>query len=137
MTIKHRVQNPRRVTSPMSIASTHAQICPRNIMCGASYTLIASVELRELACTSRVAPRFLASDRKFFDDSSLLVRFRCLRVRSNLPLCLRSTCLCSPSPQRRPRIAVKGISRNNFRRVRFYRTPHILNLVFIVKNTYV
>ena len=26
-TIKHRVQNPRRVTKPWSIASTHAQMC--------------------------------------------------------------------------------------------------------------
>ena len=43
MAIKHRVQNPRRVTTPKSIASTHAQICPR--MCGASYALIASLEL--------------------------------------------------------------------------------------------
>ena len=52
----------------MSIASTHvhAQICPRIIMCGTSYTLIASVNLRELACTSREAPRLLALDRKFF-----------------------------------------------------------------------
>ena len=31
-TIKHRVQNPRRVTTPMSIASTHARMCPRIIM---------------------------------------------------------------------------------------------------------
>ena len=75
--------------------------------------------------------------RKFFDNSSLLVCFRCLGVRSNLPLYVRSICLCFPSPQRVPRIAVKGISRHNFRPVRFYRTPHILNLVFIVKNTYV
>ena len=30
--IKHRVQNPRRVTKPKSIASTHARICPRIIM---------------------------------------------------------------------------------------------------------
>ena len=36
--IKHRVQNPRRVTTPKSIASTHAQICPRLIMCGAVAT---------------------------------------------------------------------------------------------------
>ena len=30
--IKHRVQNPRRVTTPKSIASTHARMCPRIIM---------------------------------------------------------------------------------------------------------
>ena len=136
------MQNPRRVTKPTLIASTHVQICPCIIMCSATHALIASVELAtkilcELACMSREAPRFLALDRNSFDNSSLLVRFRCLRVRSNLPLYLRSTCLCSPSPQRRPRIAVKGISRNNFRPVRFYQTPHILNLAFIVKNTYV
>ena len=113
----------------------HAQICPRIIMCSASHALIVSVELatkilreleRELACMSCEAPRFLALDR-VFDNSSLLVRFRCLRVRSNLPLYVRSTCLCSrsQSPQRWPRIAVKGISLNNFRPERFYRTPHM------------
>ena len=32
VSIKHRVQNPRRVTNPKSIASTHARICPRIIM---------------------------------------------------------------------------------------------------------
>ena len=63
--------------------------------------------------------------------------FRCMGVRSSLPLYVRSTCLCSPSPQRRPMIAVKGISRHNFRPVHFYQTPRILNLAFIVKNTYV
>ena len=106
--------------------------------------VIASVELatkilREFACMSRGAPRALLSfkARRFFGNSSLLVRFRCLRVRLNVPLYLRSTCLRSPPPLRRPRIAVKGVSRCNFRPVRFYRTPLILNLAFIVRNTYV
>ena len=35
MVIKHRVQNPRRVTKPKSIAVTHAQIRPRIILCRA------------------------------------------------------------------------------------------------------
>ena len=34
-TIKHRVQNPRRVTKTKPIASTHAQMCPR-ILVGVS-----------------------------------------------------------------------------------------------------
>ena len=44
-TIKHRVQNPRRVTKPEPIASTHAQMGPRTahiILVGVS---IASMEL--------------------------------------------------------------------------------------------
>ena len=40
--IKHRVQNPRRVTNPKLIASTHEQICPH---CSATYALIASIKL--------------------------------------------------------------------------------------------
>ena len=58
------MQNPRRVTKPKSIASTHARICPRIIIIRIN-SLIASVELAtkilcELACVSREAPRFLA-----------------------------------------------------------------------------
>ena len=36
VSIKYRVQNPRRVTKPKSIASMHAQICPCIIMCSAT-----------------------------------------------------------------------------------------------------
>ena len=41
--IKHRVQNPRRVTKPEPIASTHAQMGPRiaHLLVGVS---IASIE---------------------------------------------------------------------------------------------
>ena len=88
------------------------------------YVLIASVELaskilRELACTSREAPRFLTLEPGFSATAAYSFVFAD-RVRSNLPLYLRSTCLRSPPPPRRPRIAVKGISRHNFRPVRFY-----------------
>ena len=53
-----------------SIASTHARICPRIIM-KRTYALIASVKLatkilRELACMSREAPRFLALEPEVF-----------------------------------------------------------------------
>ena len=136
------MQNPRRVTKLLSIASTHAQICQRIIKCSTSYALIASVELAtkilcELVCTSRVAPRFLALDRVFRQQHltrSFLLPGGAIKLA---PLPEIYTYLCYPSPQRWPKITLKGISRNNFRPVRFYRTPHILNLAFIVKYTYV
>ena len=144
---KHKVQNPRRVTKPMSIASTHAQICPRIIMCSATYALIASAELIlatkilcELACISREAPRFLGlepeSFRSFFKNSCFTRSFSLPKGRSNLPLYLRSTCLCTPSPQRLPRIAVKGISRHNFRPVHFYlNSTHIKPCIHCEKHS--
>ena len=130
ITIKHRVQNPRHVTKLLSIASTHAQIYQCKPRLNREYGISG------LACMSREAPRFLALDR-VFRQQQLTRSFSLPEGGSNLPLYLRSTCLCYPSPRRWPRIAVKGISRNNFRPVRFYRTPPILNLAFIVKYTYV
>ena len=129
-----------KVQDPQSIASTHAQICPRIITYSATYVLknLATKTLRELACTPCEAPRFLALEPESFSATVSIpysfVFAAFMRVRSNLPLYLRSTCLCSPSPQIRPRMAVKGISRHNFRPLR---TPYILNLAFIVKNTYI
>ena len=88
------VQNPRHVTKPKSIASTHAQICSRT---NATNALIVSIKsatktLRELACTSHEAAcTFLSfKARKFFDYSSLLVHFRCDETRvstRDLPGC--------------------------------------------------
>ena len=124
------------VTKPKSIASTHAQMRPRNIIHARaqlpSYSrshpapkalgVVASSKVlgkSYLSCTSREAPRFLALGQQVFDNSSLLIRFRCLGVRSKLPLYTKTICWCSLPPQRWPRIAVKGIYRHNFRPVHF------------------
>ena len=81
---------------------------------------LATKTLHELARVHE-APHFLALEPESFSTTAaLLVRFRRLKVRSNSPFYLRSTCLCSPPPQRQPRITVKGISRHNFRPMRFY-----------------
>ena len=124
------------VTKPKSIASTHALMHPRNIIHArarpirgdvisysrprpAPVQALGVVASMKAACISREAPRFLALASKFFDNSSLLVRFRCLGVRSNLPLYTKTICWCPLQPQRWPRIAVKGIYRHNFRPVHF------------------
>ena len=126
------------VTKLKSIASTHALMYPRNIIhaCarGCNFILATTpsactrpapvqalgvVASMKVACISREAPRFLTLASKFFDNSSLLVRFRCLGVRSNLPLYMKTICWCPLPPQRWPRIAVKGIYRHNFRPVHF------------------
>ena len=62
-------------SKPKSIASTHAQIRSRIIMCSTTDALIASVELatkilRELACTSHKAPRFLALEPESFSTTA-------------------------------------------------------------------
>ena len=73
---------------------------------------------------SHEAPRFLALEPQFFSTTAAY----------SFVFAVKSNCSRSPSQQRRPRITVKGISRHNFRPVRFYRT---LNLAIIVRNTYV
>ena len=68
------------------------------------FKLATKVVLHELTCTSREALYTLLSFRA--SNSSLLVHFRCLGVRSNLPLYVRTICWSSPPPQRWPRIPV-------------------------------
>ena len=73
--IKHRVQNPRRVTNPkMQLVRMrgYAHVTYNYV---AHLRLIASVELaskilRELACTSREAPRFLALEPESFSTTA-------------------------------------------------------------------
>ena len=123
--IKHRVQNPSRVTKPKSIATIHmCRYMPANAYIYVFIGLIASTvrNQRLKHCVSSHARHecitlFSFRAREFFDNSSLLICFRCLGARSSLPFYVKSICLCSPTPQRQPSITVKGISR----------TPHTLN----------
>ena len=112
----------------------HAQICPCTVYIPG---LIASMKLatkvlHKLACTLQEAPLFLALEPESFRQQQLTCS---ISLPGGASFYVRSTCLCFPSQKRRPRIAMKGISCHNFRPVRFYRTPHVLNLAFIVKNT--
>ena len=119
--IKHIVQNPRCVTKPKPIASTHTQMCPRiaHLLSIASMKLAAKI-LRGWArvhvtwsttLLSFRAERFLTTAAYSF----VFIVWGCDRVC----LSMRTICWCSPPPQRWPRIAVKGVYRHNFWPVHF------------------
>ena len=125
------------VTKPMSIASTHAQMPPRNIIHARARiarninfilaimpsTFLGAGRGREyeyeLACMSREAPRLLASEPVSFRQQQLTRSFSLSEGAINLPLYTKTICWCSQLPHRWPRIAVKGIYSHNFRLMRF------------------
>ena len=125
------------VTKPMSIASTHAQMHPHNIIHARARiarninfilaitpsTFLGAGRGREyeyeLACMSREAPRFLASEPVSFRQQQLTRSFSLSEGAINLPLYTKTICWCSQLPHRWPRIAVKGIYSHNFRLMRF------------------
>ena len=85
------MQNPRRCHNTKVIASTHAQMHPRNIILARCFVLattpsafrrwawsrvrVRSYDLSSRACHVKHHAQLLSFRAKFFDNSNLLVRF--------------------------------------------------------------